>query len=318
MLWKVLFPSTLSSSSSSSTGDHIGLTLFLLSSAILFSKQTSAYANIFRINTHSRWMINPESESSHVSSSSKKDDSTVTSAYVAILRTLFQPVKSPSRHLGTTEIFQYRQQFFYQLYREMQLDQHCKFIHVAGTKGKGSTCEYLAASLTAAGYHVGVFTSPHLHTARERIKIGHELISMEDIIAHGQQAIQRLETHSWAAVFFDYFLTMALLYFGKQSSLKKLDYVILECGIGGRYDSTNFFPSNIDPTRHSCVITSISYDHQAILGNTLPEIAWQKAGIMRKGCKVFVTDQQPSEVLEAFQQEANKVQADLIIVPIDK
>lgn len=234
-----------------------------------------------------------------------------------MLKKLLKPVKTPSRHIATTEIFRLRRQFFFDLYREMQLHQHCKVIHVAGTKGKGSTCEYLASSLTAAGYRVGVFTSPHLHTARERIKIGKNLISMEDMLLCGQEALARLEQHSWA-IFFDYFLAIALLYFGRQQNSEKLDFLVLECGIGGRYDSTNFFADVVDPAKHTDVITSISYDHQTMLGETLPEIAWQKAGIMRPDCKVFTTDQQDPEVLELFRKEADTVRAELIIVPIDR
>jgi dihydrofolate synthase/folylpolyglutamate synthase len=94
--------------------------------------------------------------------------------------------------------------------------------------------------------------------------------------------------------------------------------LVLECGIGGRYDSTNFFADVVDPAKHTDVITSISYDHQTMLGETLPEIAWQKAGIMRPDCKVFTTDQQDPEVLELFRKEADTVRAELIIVPIDR
>lgn len=290
------------------TKENKGLLLFILSSLLLSANQTSAFSSLV---SNCRRSLRP------LLQSPETDNEALTSAYVSLLKKLFQPVKSPSRHLGTTEIFKLRQRFFFDLFQEMKLDQSCSVIHVAGTKGKGSTCEYLAASLTAAGYRVGVFTSPHLHTARERIKIGRQLISMKDLVRDGSEALARLESQSWA-VFFDYFLATALLYFGRQSRSQKLDYIVLECGIGGRYDSTNFFPDDVDPRRHTCAITSISYDHQAILGETLPEIAWQKAGIMRRGCSVFVTDQQEPEVLQVFREEADKVGSRLVVVPVDR
>lgn len=323
MVLSILFPPRGSS-------EHVGLAFFLLSTLLLSSRHAVALSSsLFHVNRLSLSKTNHNDSnknsdtsmttSSSLSSSSPSSSSTssLEQDYVNLLKKLFQPVKNPSRHLGTTEIFQYRRQFFYDLYQEMQLHKNVKVIHVAGTKGKGSTCEYLASSLTAAGYRVGVFTSPHLHTARERIKIGRTLISIRDILTYGQEALLRLENHSWA-VFFDYFLTIALLYFGRQATKERLDYLVLECGIGGRYDSTNFFPEDVDPAKHTTVITSISYDHQAILGDTLPEIAWQKAGIMRPGVKIFTSDQQKPEVLTTFQQEAEKVKANLVIVPADK
>lgn len=293
--------------------EHVGFTYFLLSTLLFSTRRSSTWARYLPSVSSSmakRTSLLPASPASF-STSSQIDE------YVGILKKLLKPVKNPSRHIATTEIFHHRKQFFFDLYREMQLHQDCKVIHVAGTKGKGSTCEYLASSLTAAGYRVGVFTSPHLHTARERIKIGKNLITMEDLLLYGHEALARLEQHSWA-VFFDYFLTIALLYFGRQRSGEKLDFLVLECGVGGRYDSTNFFADVVDPTSHTGVITSISYDHQAILGETLPEIAWQKAGIMRPGCKVFATDQQEPEVLEIFRKEAETVKAELVVVPIDR
>lgn len=139
-----------------------------------------------------------------------------------------------------------------------------RFIHVAGSKGKGSTTEYIAAGLRSQGFRVGVFTSPHIHTARERIKIGKDLISKEDVVRLGSEVLEEMKGFEWL-VFFDLFLSIAIKYFSERS----LDYVILETGIGGRYDSTNFLDSPA-----ACVITSISLDHQTLLGNTTEKIAW--------------------------------------------
>ena len=120
-----------------------------------------------------------------------------------------------------------------------------KVIHVAGTKGKGSTCEYIAAAMNAAGKKVGVFTSPHMHTARERIRIGRNLISRDDLTRVGRASLSALSDKPWS-VFFDIFLCAALFYFGEND----VEYIILESGIGGRYDSTNFME-----TPAACIIT---------------------------------------------------------------
>ena len=170
----------------------------------------------------------------------------------------------------------------------------------------GSTCEYIAAAMSSAGLRVGIFTSPHLHTARERIKIGNELISKEDLVRIGQNSIKKMEDSAWR-VFFDTFLFTALQYFGE----KKVDYIILESGIGGRYDSTNFLTKPA-----ACIITSISLDHQAILGDTIEKIAWQKAGIIKPNCKTFTSQTQGNSVLQVFREEAKLHSAELIEVPV--
>ena len=170
---------------------------------------------------------------------------------------------------------------------------------------EGSTCEYIAAAMRAAGFRVGVFTSPHLHTARERIKIGNELISKEDLVRIGQSTIKKMEGFAWT-VFFDTFLFTALQYFGE----KRVDYIILESGIGGRYDSTNFV---VNPA--ACIITSISLDHQAILGDTIEKIAWQKAGIIKPKCKTFTLQSQKKSALQVFNEEAKLHNAELVVVP---
>ena len=181
-------------------------------------------------------------------------------------------------------------------------------IHVAGSKGKGSVVEYIAAGIRSHGQgKVGIFTSPHLHTARERIKVGEDLISKEDLTRVGKEALAITKDHDWA-VFFDIFLTCALTYFGE----KQVEYLILEAGIGGRYDSTNF----VDNPEVG-VITSISLDHQAILGSTISEIAKQKAGIIKPGMAIFTPSNQDQEVIDIISEECTKQNAKLYIVNTD-
>ena len=232
--------------------------------------------------------------------------------YSRTLNNLFKAVKRPSRHTvsveSTKDVFTLRTEYFRKVMKDSNINQNrTKFIHIAGTKGKGSTCEYISAGLRASGFKVGVFTSPHLHTARERIRINESLISKEDIVRLGTEALESLAESSWS-VFFDLFLSVALRYFGEKS----VDYVILECGIGGRFDSTNFleFPEE-------CVITSISLDHQAILGDTIEEIGWQKAGIIKSNCNVFTPITQAATVLDVFRKECFDKSAHLNVVPAE-
>ena len=233
--------------------------------------------------------------------------------YAVVLDQLFRAVKNPSRHTESSssdELFARRKDFFSRVYAECGLKaKGPKVIHVAGSKGKGSTVEYIAAGLRGQGFKVGVFTSPHLHTARERIKVGTTLISKDDLTRLGNAALSTMYNLPWT-VFFDLLLTTALTYFGE----KKVDYLVLEAGIGGRYDSTNFLDANAVSVG---VITSISLDHQSLLGNTIEEIAWQKAGIIKNGMHVFTPATQPPSVLQVFRDQAQAVGATLHEVPID-
>ena len=231
--------------------------------------------------------------------------------YVSVLSRLFKPVKSCSRHAGSTltteELFLLRKKKFEEIYSQTTIAPSCKIIHVAGTKGKGSTVEYISSSLISSGLNTGIFTSPHLHTARERIRIGRNLISQEDLVRLGEDAIKNLGGAQWV-VFFDLFLAAAIKYFDE----KKTEYMILESGIGGRYDTTNFISNPA-----ACVITSISLDHQQLLGETIEQIAWQKAGIIKPNSHVFTPDSQLPSVLRVFQEQCNSVKATLHVVPVN-
>jgi len=234
--------------------------------------------------------------------------------YKQVLLSLFTAVRKPSRHVPTeaTELFRCRKAYFQgiieQYTPEEEPHRQPKFIHVAGSKGKGTTVELMASSLRAAGHRVGVFTSPHLHTACERVKVDNELISRKDLVRLGRWALgERDSTCRWA-VFFDLLLAMALRYFLEQ----RVDYVLLEAGIGGSFDSTNFVD---EPT--VTVITSISLDHQTILGDTIEEIALQKAGIVKKGCPLVISSSLNPQALAVIRKVCEEKGSRCIVTDTD-
>lgn len=175
-----------------------------------------------------------------------------------------------------------------------------KFIHVAGTNGKGSVCTYISNMLIKCGKNVGTFTSPHLVKENERIRINGEDISDDDFtecfMKVHEAEVKLLEEGFGQISYFDFFVGVAILYFQKNA----VDFVVLETGLGGRLDSTNAINKPI-----ACVITSISLDHTAILGETVEEIAKEKAGIIKEDAPlVYICDEKYSHVLE--QMVANK------------
>ncbi len=160
-----------------------------------------------------------------------------------------------------------------------------KIIHVAGTNGKGSVGVKIATSLAASGYSTGLFSSPHLLCIRERISIltaeanpHNKQIPAEDFLAFGVRVLSFHEKHTLTCSFFDFLTILAFLWFYE----KKVDVIVCETGIGGRFDSTNFFNPILS------VITSISFDHQELLGQSLEEIAWHKAGVIKQGVPVVI------------------------------
>jgi folylpolyglutamate synthase/dihydropteroate synthase len=229
------------------------------------------------------------------------------SSYSDTLTELFNVTPKGQRNVDN-DVTQARFSHFSSRFRSFGLQDRVKVIHVAGTKGKGSTVEYINSALTGCGYKVGVFTSPHLHTARERIKIGKQLINKDDFTKLAHISLADMKPLGWP-VFFDFLLDVALQYFGQQ----QVDYVILETGIGGKYDSTNFVNAAA-----AAVITSISLDHQAILGDTVEEIAAQKAGIIKKHGHVFTSASQADGVLRVIQGKCDAQQAFLHKVPADR
>lgn len=173
-------------------------------------------------------------------------------------------------------------------------ERELKIIHIAGTNGKGSVCMYISGMLRSLGLNTGVFTSPHLIRENERIRFNDELISDEDFTDCFEKVhraeLELLKDGFGQISYFDFFVGIAMLYY----AMKKPDVVILETGLGGRLDSTNAVESPV-----MTVITSISLDHVAILGDTVEKIAAEKAGIIKHGAPVvYVAGQEYSHVIE--------------------
>lgn len=174
-----------------------------------------------------------------------------------------------------------------------------KCIHVAGTNGKGSVSHILSASLQVAGFKVGLYTSPHLRDFRERIRINGECVSEEFVISFVQK-IKPLVLKINPS-FFEITVAMAFSFFKEQ----KVDYAVIETGLGGRLDSTNIIAPILS------IITNIGLDHTEMLGNSLVEIAAEKAGIIKKNTPIVLGEVSP-ECLEVFEKRSKEVNAQLI------
>ncbi|MFZ1559411.1 MAG: Mur ligase family protein [Saprospiraceae bacterium] len=171
-----------------------------------------------------------------------------------------------------------------------------KTIHIAGTNGKGTTTHIIAGGLQAQGYKVGVYTSPHYKDFRERIKINGTYIPKRFIIDFLNRYSKELEEIQPS--FFEMTVAMAFLYFDEE----KVDFAVIETGLGGRLDSTNVIIPLLS------VITNISFDHQSMLGNTLAEIAGEKAGIIKNNIPVIIGESQ-KETDHVFIQKAIEMSA---------
>jgi len=177
---------------------------------------------------------------------------------------------------------------------------HFKTIHVAGTNGKGSVSHILASVLHEAGYKTGLYTSPHLKDFRERIRVNGEMISEDAVVRFTEQFLAENGIAKLEPSFFELTMSMAFDYF----RASEVDVAVIEVGLGGRLDSTNVITPEVS------VITNISFDHQALLGNTLAKIAAEKAGIIKKNVPVVIGESSP-ETSFVFQQTAEKVQTQL-------
>ena len=180
-----------------------------------------------------------------------------------------------------------------------------KIIHVGGTNGKGSTCCIISSILQESGYKIGAFTSPHIKDYRERIRIGKNFIEkdfMLEFIRNNSLKIEELDL-----TYFEISFAMAVDYF----ATKKVDYAILEVGLGGRLDATNVVEPVIS------VITNIGYDHKEFLGNSLEEIAREKAGIIKHNTPVVIGEKNP-KIRNLFNIEADKKSAPIYFSKISQ
>lgn len=186
-----------------------------------------------------------------------------------------------------------------------------KTVHIAGTKGKGSTAAMIAEVLSASGYTTGLYTSPHLHTLRERVRINGTLISEADFVSL-VEALQPIingvndKADYGQLTTFEILTALAFAYFHK----KRADFQVLEVGLGGRLDATNVVKPEV------CVITSISLDHTEVLGDTVARIAREKAGIIKPGCTI-VSAPQTSEAAKVIEEVCREQGASLIQVEQD-
>lgn len=183
-----------------------------------------------------------------------------------------------------------------------------KFVHVAGTNGKGSTVSFISSILSEAGYRVGIYTSPYIERFTERIKIEEDEISEDDLARIAAVVKEKVEIMVKGGenhpTEFEIVTAIAFQYFYEN----KCDVVVLEVGLGGRFDSTNIIDTPL-----VSVITTISYDHMDRLGNTLPEIAFEKAGIIKAGGETVVYPQAP-EVEGVFRKACSERNSELHIV----
>lgn len=199
-----------------------------------------------------------------------------------------------------------------------------RYIHVAGTNGKGSTVSLLAAILMKAGYKVGYYRSPQMFDIRERFYINDQMISESDILHYYHKICQYLslygaspkDTKGLIISYSEFFISLAFDYFYR----KKVDIVVLETGIGGLQD-----PTNIIKNPELCIITSIGSDHTRLFGNSLLEITHQKCGIIKPHAPVVVGHIIEQDVIDYICQEASKKQAPVILsdemyslLPIDE
>lgn len=183
-------------------------------------------------------------------------------------------------------------------------------VHITGTKGKGSTSAMVASVLNAAGYKPGLFTSPHLHTFRERIRVGGELISEKHFADSVEEMWPTMESVEHAehgsVTLFELLTAMAFYYFRSQ----EVGSQVIEVGLGGRLDSTNL----VQPV--ACGITSLGLDHTEILGNTIEQIATEKSGIIKRGIPVTCAPQEP-DALNVFRNVSKQQASELMLVGND-
>ena len=197
-----------------------------------------------------------------------------------------------------------------------------KYLHIAGTKGKGSTCAFLTYILRQAGYKAGLYTSPHLSDFRERIRIlvpgpnkasdFEGMVSKERLASIAERLKPAIDSYNKNSAygpltFFEVYTAIALVYFEEQN----VDFAVLETGLGGRLDATNVVNSLI------CAITPISYEHADKLGSTLREIAAEKAGIIKSKSSIIVTALQEEEAMRVIEDKCRETGSKLLKIGED-
>ncbi|MBR3283274.1 MAG: bifunctional folylpolyglutamate synthase/dihydrofolate synthase [Ruminococcus sp.] len=180
-------------------------------------------------------------------------------------------------------------------------EKRLKFVHIAGTNGKGSTLEYISNALMISGYRTGQFTSPYVLRYNDRIRINGEEIPDDELCVIAEKVREAVQERPYSQ--FEITMAIALLWYEE----KQCDVVVFETGMGGLLDSTNVIPPPL-----VSVITSISLDHTAILGNTVEEIAVQKAGIIKGGSAVILSEDNPPSVTEIVRKTAEERGAEYI------
>jgi dihydrofolate synthase / folylpolyglutamate synthase len=176
-----------------------------------------------------------------------------------------------------------------------------KYIHIAGTNGKGTTADFIAQNLELLGFKVGLYTSPHLFSYTERIKINNEPIKLQTLCNYLRKIKKIIKNFQLTE--FEILTIISFLYFNDN----KVDYVILETGLGGRLDATNVIIPIVS------IITTISYDHQSILGNSLSQIASEKAGIIKNNIPVITFSQEPP-VNSILQKKAKETSSPIYFI----
>jgi dihydrofolate synthase/folylpolyglutamate synthase len=184
-------------------------------------------------------------------------------------------------------------------------------VHITGSKGKGSVAAMIASALTTSGYVTGLYTSPHLHVFNERIRVNGKLIADQEVVALMEKLKPEVEVVNRRAAYgqltaFEVITALGFLFFDS----KKVDFQVIEVGLGGRLDATNVVRPKV------CIVTSISLEHTDVLGNTLVEIAVEKAGIIKPG-SVAVISPQADEVDEVIEKACRDSGAGLIRIGND-
>ena len=187
-----------------------------------------------------------------------------------------------------------------------------KAIHIAGTNGKGSTSTMTANILKNAGYRTGLFTSPYVINFRERIRINGEMIpedALAETVSRVKEKIDILNEQGTEITEFEAITAAAYLYFAEEGC----DFAVMETGLGGRFDATNVITKPA-----ICIITSISFDHTDILGDSLEKIAFEKCGIIKRNCPVVTSENQSSEAMQVIKKTCEEKSSPLFITDPQK